>query len=90
MIDFKLKNGNIELKKLRNEFAQLHLPNINYHDKLSYVMRRISYLELKKFMYKLKKAFSFGERHKKYQEKYSRIKNLIKDAKKLKKEYKRI
>jgi len=90
MVDFKAKNKNIniELSNLRNELMQMHFPNINYHDKLSYVMQRIPYFELKKFIYKLKKVFSFGERHKYYQEKYNRTKKLIKDAKALKKQYK--
>jgi len=74
--------------RIRAELENKHFPIINYHDKLLYVMQRIPYFELKKFMYKLKKSFSFGERHKYYQEKYNRTKKLIKDAKALKKQYK--
>lgn len=90
MVEFKAKNKNInvELKNLRGELTSIYFPNINYNDKLSYVMQRIPYFEIKKFIYKLKKAVSFGERHKYYQEKYNRTKKLIKDAKALKKQYK--
>jgi hypothetical protein len=76
--------------KLRKELALIHFPNINYHDKLQYVMCRIPYFKLKKFSYKIKKAFSCGDRRKRYQEKYDKIEKLIKDAINLKKQYKRI
>lgn len=45
------------------------------------------HFRLKKFGYALKKAFAFGERYAKYNDKYQKTKQLIKDAKKLKKSY---
>ena len=87
---FKSSSSEKNIQSLRNEFEHVHFPIINYHDKLSYIMQRIFYFQLKKFWYKIKRAFAFGKRREKYQGKYVRIKNLIKDARKLKKEYKKI
>lgn len=79
---------------LRAEFAKVHFPNINnrfgageYNAKLSFVMNHLLHFRLKKFGYALKKAFAFGERYAKYNDKYQKTKQLIKDAKKLKKSY---
>lgn len=83
-----LEKSLIEISTIRTELRRVHLPNISYHDKLLYVMQRIPYFEFKKFIYKLKKAFSFGKQRKYYKEKYNRTKKIIKDAKTLKKQYK--
>ena len=79
---------------LRAEFAKVHFPNINnrfgageYNAKLSFLMNHLLHFRLKKFGYALKKAFAFGERYAKYNDKYQKTKQLIKDAKKLKKSY---
>lgn len=83
-----------DLNLLRQEFAKVHFPNINnrfgageYNAKLSFVMNHLLHFRLKKFGYALKKAFAFGERYAKYNDKYQKTKQLIKDAKKLRKSY---
>lgn len=83
-----------DVLQLRNEIAKVHFPNINnrfwvgeYNAKLSFVMNHLLHFRLKKFDYALKKAFAFGERYAKYNDKYQRTKQLIKDAKTLKKSY---
>lgn len=97
LIDFKASKAqeNISaVSALRAEFAKVHFPNINnrfgageYNAKLSFVMNHLLHFRLKKFGYALKKAFAFGERYAKYNDKYQKTKQLIKDAKKLKKSY---
>lgn len=78
---------NKEIQQLRSEFDKFHFPNINRQFKLSFVMNHLLHFRLKKFGYALKKAFAFGERYAKYNDKYRKTKQLIKDAKKLKKSY---
>lgn len=97
MIDFKASKAqeNISaVSALRAEFINIHFPNINkhfgaleYNAKLSFVMNHLLHFRLKKFGYALKKVFAFGERYAKYNDKYQKTKQLIKDAKKLKKSY---
>lgn len=98
LIDFRvsqqLPKSQGDVLQLRNEIAKVHFPNINnrfgageYNAKLSFVMNHLLHFRLKKFGYALKKAFAFGERYAKYNDKYQKTKQLIKDAKKLKKSY---
>lgn len=97
LIDFKASKAQENISAVsafRAEFAKVHFPNINnrfgageYNAKLSFVMNHLLHFRLKKFGYALKKAFAFGERYAKYNDKYQRTKQLIKDAKKLKKSY---
>lgn len=71
-----------------NELANIHFPNINNHFaknekdmKLLFVMAHPVKFRLKKWCYGIKKAFAFGKRHKKYQNKFNAVKQLIKEAK---------
>lgn len=82
-----------EISQLRNEFVQIHFPNINKtfalqkkQIQLMFVTEHMLSFLLKKWRYKIKKAFAFGKRYQKYNQKYNNIKALIKDAKKLKKD----
>jgi uncharacterized protein (DUF2225 family) len=79
--------------QLRNELAKIHFPNINNHfaanerqTKLLFVMDHLGRFKAKKAYYVIKKAFAFGEKHKKYQQKYDNVRQLIKDAKTFKKQ----
>ena len=49
-------------------------------------MHHLGRFKMKKAYYGIKKAFAFGEKHKKYQQKYDTVKALIKDAKSFKKQ----
>lgn len=82
-----------EMKQLRREFVKLHFPNIDnrftaneYNTKLLYVLAHTRQFKLKKAWFGFKKAFAFGKRHEKYQAKYDNIKQLLKDARKFKKQ----
>lgn len=102
LIDFrfsqlKQQTNVTELQQLRKELAQIHFPNINnrfdaneYNTKLLFVLEHPIYFKLKKFWYAIKKAFAFGKRYQKYNQKYQNVKNLLKDAKKLKKSFVKI
>ena len=79
--------------KWNNDLAKVHFPNINnrftadeYNTKLLFVIEHLMRFKLKKSWYAIKKAFTFGKRYQKYNQKYNNIKVLIKDAKKLKKD----
>lgn len=81
-----------DILQLRNEFTKIHFPNINNHFaknekemKLLFVMDHPVKFKLKKWYFGFKKAFAFGQKHQKYQQKYDITKNLIKDAKRYKK-----
>lgn len=85
------------LPQLRNEFTQIHFPNINnrfaaneYNIKLLCVLEHPIYFTLKMFGYSIKKAFTWGKRYDKYNTKYKMLKNLVHDAKKFKKAQLRI
>lgn len=76
------------ITQLRSEFVNIHFPNINNHFaknekdmKLLFVMAHPVKFRLKKWCYGIKKAFAFGKRHKKYQNKFNAVKQLIKEAK---------
>ena len=78
---------------LRQEFAKIHFPNINNHfaaneryTKLLFVLDHLWRFKAKKAYYAVKKAFAFGEKHKKYQQKYDTVKALVKEAKSFKKQ----
>lgn len=80
--------------ELRDELANVHLPNINsrfsineYNARLIYVQNNMGYLKFKKFVYKIKKALSSGTKQERYKRKYENVKQLIKDAKQLKKQF---
>lgn len=62
----------------------VNLDYINYQNKLFFVLNHSFYYHFTKFRYKVKKAFLFGEKYQKYDQKYKRIKKLLKDAKFLK------
>lgn len=88
----KFNDYHNEVPALRNEFIKIHFPNINSHFsknerdmKLLFVMNHLFSFQLKKYYYCFKKAFAFGQKHQKYQQKYDIVKNLIKDAKRYKK-----
>lgn len=96
LIDFRIssKNPNISggTSQLRQELAEMHFPNINKHFaknekemKLLFVMDHPVKFKIKKWYFGFKKAFAFGQKHQKYQQKYDITKNLIKDAKRYKK-----
>lgn len=76
-----------ELEVLRHEFEYSHFPNINNQFKLTYVMNHLLKFRLKKLYYKCCKMFSFGNTYKKYSDKYKSAKQLINDAKKLRRFY---
>lgn len=89
----KLPKPQSDAPQLRNELTKIHFPNINNHfaanerqTKLLFVMDHLGRFKMKKAYYAVKKAFAFGEKHKKYQQKYDAIKALIKDAKSFKKQ----
>lgn|SRR5574344_129416 len=84
--------NNKDVVNLRNELKEVHFPNINKHFYgcereiiLFFIMNHLSYFKLKKLWYAIKKSFVFGEEYEKYNNKYKKLKILIKDAKKLKK-----
>lgn len=97
MINLKLPTNNLqnkEIEYLRREFTNMHFPNINnhfaaneYNTKLLFVIEHPMRFKLKKSWYAIKKAFAFGKRYQKYQQKYQSLKTLLKDAKKLKKSF---
>ena len=64
--------------------------NYNRDQKLKYVLMHPLYFLLKKFKYKIKKNLVIGERKSKAKQKYKNVKALLKDAKKLKKNLKKI
>ena len=85
------------LPQLRNEFAQVHFPNINNRFaknekelKLIFVINHLWQFKFKEIFYKIKKAFAFGKRHDKYNTKYKIVKDLVQEAKKFKKALLRI
>ena len=96
MIALKLPKNDLQNKELdclRKEFQNMHFPNINnrftaneYNTKLLYVLAHTRQFKLKKAWFGFKKAFAFGKRHEKYQAKYDNIKQLLKDARKFKKQ----
>ena len=61
------------------------LSSNEYYIVLIFVIEHYWYFNLKKFWYKFKKAFAFGQRYQKYNQKYQNVKKLLKDARKLKK-----
>ncbi len=80
--------------KWNNDLAKVHFPNINnrfaaneYNTKLLFVIEHPMRFKLKKSWYAIKKAFAFGKRYQKYNQKYQSLKTLLKDAKKLKKSF---
>lgn len=92
-ISQRLPKQSGDATQLRREFEKVHFPNINSHfarderqTKLLFVIEHLWRFEAKKAFYKIKKAFSFGERHKKYKQKYDAIKTLIREAKSFKKQ----
>ena len=99
LIDFRISQrkpqaNTAEIQQLRKEFAQVHFPNINnrfaaneYNTKLLFVIEHPMRFKLKKSWYAIKKAFAFGKRYQKYNQKYQSLKTLLKDAKKLKKSF---
>ncbi len=99
LVDFRIyqlkpQANTPEIQQLRKEFAQVHFPNINnrfaaneYNTKLLFVIEHPMRFKLKKSWYAIKKAFSFGKRYQKYNQKYQSLKALVKDAKKLKKSF---
>jgi hypothetical protein len=83
--------------QLRSEFVEIHFPNINNHFaidekkfKLLFVMENLTHFKLKKWEYAVKKTLSFGARHQKYQQKYDKVRALIKEAKRFKKRIRKI
>lgn len=78
---------------LRTELTRVHFPNINNrfagHDnelKLLFVNEHITEFILKKFYYKLRLLLAFSKKKKdKYKQKYGKVKNLLKEARKQKK-----
>lgn len=97
LIDFRISQrmpkSQSDSPQLRNELAKIHFPNINNHfaanerqTKLLFVMDHLGRFKAKKAYYVIKKAFAFGEKHKKYQQKYDNVRQLIKDAKTFKKQ----
>lgn len=97
MIQYQSNNENMQnnaVTPLRNELTKIHFPNINnrfianeYNLKLNYVLEHMFIFKWIKFKYKLEKALSFGEKHERYKRKYKNVKQLIKDAKRLKKQF---
>lgn len=92
LIDFRISQKDpqidVNVAQLRQEFVNIHFPNINNHFaknekdmKLLFVMAHPVKFRLKKWCYGIKKAFAFGKRHKKYQNKFNAVKQLIKEAK---------
>lgn len=89
--------SNAMVISLRQELGKVHFPNIgrrfakNEREiRLMYVMEHCVIFKLKKWRYALGKIFSFGEKYKKYQQKYDATKNLLKEAKELKKVLRRV
>ena len=89
---FKPQANMAEIQQLRKEFVQVHFPNINnrfatneYNTKLLFVLEHYLRFRMKKSWYAFKKAFAFGKRYQKYNQKYQNVKRLLKDARKLKK-----
>lgn len=79
--------------QLRQELSKTHFPNINRHFaqneeriKLLFVMHHLVRFELKKWKYGIKKAVSFGKKYEKYQNKFTVVKQLLQNARKLKKQ----
>lgn len=86
-----------DLQQLRDEFKIIHFPSINCHFaeieknmRLLYVIEHPMMLKFRKWRYAVRKAFSSGKERKKYQQKYDAIKNLLEEAKGLKKVLRRV
>lgn len=95
LIDFRISQQKLQSHdlQLRKEISSIHFPNFNNRfarnerqTKLLFVMDRLGRFKAKKAYYGIKKAFTFGEKHKKYQKKYDTVKALIKDAQSFKKQ----
>ncbi len=56
-------------------------------EQLIYILNNLLQFKIKKIWYKLKKNLAFSKQHRnKYKDKYKRIKTLIKEGKKFKKQ----
>ena len=79
--DFQFYNHS----KIELTLNKLNEKNIN--NLLLYISLSTFTFKIKKIWYKLKKNLAFAKRHRnKYKDKYKRIKTLIKEAKKFKKQ----
>ncbi len=81
---------NQKIQQLRAEFVKYHFPNINgrfekneREIELVYVIEHCMGFKLEKWCYAVKKMLSFGKKQKKYQQKYDRIKKLLREAESL-------
>ena len=102
LIDFRLSTKlphvvERDVQQIRDEFKVIHFPNINHHfaenernTRLLYVIEHPMMLKFRKWRYAARRAFSSGEKRKKYQQKYDATKNLLEEAKELKKVLRRV
>lgn len=88
----KFAKSETDTANICHELANVHFPNINkhfavdeYQTKMLFVLNHLGRFKAKKAYFAVKKAFAFGEKHKKYQQKYDVVKQLIRDAKTFKK-----
>ncbi len=84
-------NQNKMMAELRNEFLNIHFPNINKHFehcerqiKLVYIMRHLIKFNIIKSYYQIKQLFVCRNRKVYYQQKYQKLASLIEEAKKMK------
>ncbi len=82
----------VQANQLADNQRENIITNSDYNrdQKLKYVLMHPLYFLLKKFKYKIKKNLVIGERKSKAKQKYKNVKALLKDAKKLKKNLKKI
>ncbi len=78
--------------QLRNELTKTHFPNINNHFaanekqmQLMFVIEHMWAFRVKQLRYQIQKAFSFGKRYEKYNAKYKAVRELLRDARVMKK-----
>ena len=76
---------NFRVSQQKPQMNSAAIQTIEYNTKLLFVSEHCLRFKIKKFWYKFKKAFAFGQRYQKYNQKYQNVKKLLKDARKLKK-----
>ena len=67
---------------LRKEFINVHFPNINYQNKILYVLTHKAHFGVQLLRFAIMKYITKGRTREKYCRKYDKVKRLLRDAKK--------
>lgn len=96
LVNFRIAQQN-NSTGLCQSFANMYIPHIKkrftvneYNDRLLFISEHQLYFKLKKWRYWFRKILSFGDQHKKYEDKYKKNRQLLKDAEELRKKFFRI